>query len=445
MPLKYQWYRNVSTPVAGATMATLTIANVNAGNVGSYSLTVTNTAGRIDSAAATVALLPAPANTYEGQVVADGPEAYWRLNDTYDGSGVIIDSMGRHNGTAHSFGFPDGGAYLGFGQAGALADNADTCIQFTTGYQNMIRAPYSAALNPTNFTVECWANLASGPGAGTWFAPVGSANNTMGYAIYAGGDEVTWQGWLYLNPGWGVLSGPNWQLSQWVHLALTYEGLTESLYVNGTLVGSQLRVQSRNTEAPFNIGGGANNQFPFDGLIDEVACYPKALSAARINAHYALAAYGNNSLPVFIEPPASQTVSVGSTATFTATVTGAPTIAYQWKKDGVDIPGANSPTLSVPNTYYTDSGHQYSLAATNGVGGTVSLSAMLTVMPPSSQTNLVFRAKVGTSGSVLEIIWPAGTLYSAPAVTGPWTAVGDAALPYYTISPTNAAMFFRCE
>jgi hypothetical protein len=85
--------------------------------------------------------------------------------------------------------------------------------------------------------------------------------------------------------------------------------------------------------------------------------------------------------------------------------------------------------------------------ATNGIGGTVSLSATLTVMPPSSQTNLVFRAKAGASGSgaIMELIWPAGTLYSAPAVTGPWTAVSGATLPYYTVSPTNAAMFFRRE
>jgi len=57
----------------------------------------------------------------------------------------------------------------------------------------------------------------------------------------------------------------------------------------------------------------------------------------------------------------------------------------------------------------------------------------------------VFRAKAGTSGSVLELIWPAGTLYSAPELSGPWTVVIGATLPYYTISPTNATMFFRRE
>jgi hypothetical protein len=64
-------------------------------------------------------------------------------------------------------------------------------------------------------------------------------------------------------------------------------------------------------------------------------------------------------------------------------------------------------------------------------------------MPPASQTSLVVRPRAGTSGAVLELVWPAGTLYSATNVAGPWSAVSGAALPYYQVSPTNAAMFFR--
>jgi hypothetical protein len=51
----------------------------------------------------------------------------------------------------------------------------------------------------------------------------------------------------------------------------------------------------------------------------------------------------------------------------------------------------------------------------------------------------------GTSGQVLELIWPSGALYSGTNVIGPWTAVSGATLPYYQVWPTNAAMFFRCE
>jgi len=442
-PLRYQWYRNGTTPVAGATTTTLTIPSVNTGTVGNYTLTATNTAGKATSAIATVALLTAPAGTYENAVVTDTPEAYWRLNEP-GGSGLIADSMGRHDGTAFSFGSADGGANFAFGQTGALKNNADTCIQFATSSRNMVRVPYAAALNTSNFTVECWANLASDPGAGTWFAPVGSATSLSGYAIYAGGDDPTWQAWLYLNGSWGVLSGLNWQLGSWVHLAMTYSDQTERLYVNGVFAGSQLRTLVPNTQGTFDIGAGAGNDFAFDGLIDEVAYYPTALSAARIGAHYALGTYGNNSLPVFTQLPAAQTVPVETTVALTPTVAGAPTITYQWQKDGVALPGKTDLTLTVPDAYYTDAG-QYTLAATNGVGGVVSLPIQLTVMPPASQTNLVLRTKADTNGAVLELIWPAGTLYSAPTLTGPWSPVSSASLPYYTVSPTNSALLFRRE
>src|ERR1035438_5803026 len=71
------------------------------------------------------------ANTYESLVVADAPEAYWRLNETNDGTGMIFDSMGRHDGATRSWGGQvDGGAGFNYSQPGALADNADTCILF---------------------------------------------------------------------------------------------------------------------------------------------------------------------------------------------------------------------------------------------------------------------------------------------------------------------------
>jgi hypothetical protein len=98
LPMKYQWF-NGSAPVTGATLSTLTISNVNPANIGSYSLRVTNGGGYAISGAATVGLLTAAANTYESLVVADAPEAYWRLNET---SGPILDSMGRHDGLPYS-------------------------------------------------------------------------------------------------------------------------------------------------------------------------------------------------------------------------------------------------------------------------------------------------------------------------------------------------------
>jgi hypothetical protein len=451
LPMKYQWYKDTSA-VTNATTATLTLASVNSGNVGNYSLRVTNGGGYTNSAVASVALLPALPNTYESLVVADAPEAYWRLNETYDGTGTIFDSMGRHDGATRSFGgLVDGGAGWNYGQTGALADNADTCILFQNAAQTLITVPYSAALNTPPFSFECWANLSSLPVSPAWYAAYSSVVGNVGSGLFAMGQYGDWEEWFYKNGTWGVGHGLPMAVSQWVHLVVTCDGTWQNLYMNGVLVSSLATSFYPNTTSPFFIGAGSswtlNGDQWFDGMLDEVAWYRTVLTPGHIEARYGMGVYGTNSLPVCIQPPASQTVTVGATATFTASVVGAPTITCQWQKDGVDIPGATGLTLSVPNVYYTDGGHQYALAATNGIGGTVSLSATLTVMPPASQTNLVFRAKAGSSGSgaIMELIWPAGTLYSAPEVTGPWTMVDGATLPYFTVSPTNAALFFRRE
>ena len=55
-PLSYQWYFNTNTPVANATDSILTITNVQAGNVGSYSVVVNNTAGSVTSSNAVLTI-----------------------------------------------------------------------------------------------------------------------------------------------------------------------------------------------------------------------------------------------------------------------------------------------------------------------------------------------------------------------------------------------------
>jgi hypothetical protein len=55
-PLLYQWYFNTNSPIAAATNSTFTIASVQATNVGSYSVIVSNSAGTATSAYATLGL-----------------------------------------------------------------------------------------------------------------------------------------------------------------------------------------------------------------------------------------------------------------------------------------------------------------------------------------------------------------------------------------------------
>jgi hypothetical protein len=48
-----------------------------------------------------------------------------------------------------------------------------------------------------------------------------------------------------------------------------------------------------------------------------------------------------------------------------------------------------------------------------------------------------------TGGPLL--LWPAGTLQSAPSLTGPWGAVTGASAPSYLVTPSGAQMFYRVK
>ncbi len=64
-PFLYQWYFNTNTALANATNASLTILNAQSTNAGTYSVSITNSAGSTNSAFATLTVLPpiAPAIT----------------------------------------------------------------------------------------------------------------------------------------------------------------------------------------------------------------------------------------------------------------------------------------------------------------------------------------------------------------------------------------------
>ena len=136
-------------------------------------------------------------------------------------------------------------------------------------------------------------------------------------------------------------------------------------------------------------------------------------------------------------------MKLGATVTFTAATVGAASVLYQWQKDGVILTGATNPSLSLPSVDYTNAG-KYRVGATNSSGGVLSPVATLVVVPPASVTNLTYRISGTAPDLRLELIWPSGTLYSADDVTGPWTVVTNATVPYFQvlITPTTASKFF---
>jgi hypothetical protein len=80
-----------------------------------------------------------------------------------------------------------------------------------------------------------------------------------------------------------------------------------------------------------------------------------------------------------VSQPSSQAVVIGSNVTFTVVAAGAAPLAYQWLYNGVNIPGANSASLTLTNVQFSAAG-QYSVSISNIVDSATSASATLAVL-----------------------------------------------------------------
>lgn len=102
----------------------------------------------------------------------------------------------------------------------------------------------------------------------------------------------------------------------------------------------------------------------------------------------------DESLPPTVTPLANRTVVGGRTVFFRADVSGTPPFTFRWRRDGIDLPGETNQVLALTPTNLSLAGG-YSVAVTNASGGTVGSAANLSVVAaritrqPSSQAILV--------------------------------------------------------
>jgi hypothetical protein len=86
-------------------------------------------------------------------------------------------------------------------------------------------------------------------------------------------------------------------------------------------------------------------------------------------------------LPVIIKHPVSQTVYERESVTFTVEATGTA-LHYQWRRNGVHIPGATSASYTILSVQMGDDGASFEVMVSNQGGQILSEAAILTVLPP---------------------------------------------------------------
>ncbi len=147
----------------------------------------------------------------------------------------------------------------------------------------------------TNFTIEAWARLNTPAG---WARIFDFGNNTTSYMFLTptnGTSNGRLRFGITTNSAGGEqqINGPAaLSVGVWHHVAVTLNGNSGILYLNGVPVGTN----SGMTLRPATLGSTFNNylgksQWPdpyFNGLLDEFRIYGVTLSAAEIAATYAL-------------------------------------------------------------------------------------------------------------------------------------------------------------
>jgi Concanavalin A-like lectin/glucanases superfamily len=154
------------------------------------------------------------------------------------------------------------------------------------GVNDWVTINHSSSLNlTTGMTLEAWVQPAVAPvgwqtvvgkyqsGAPLYFLHASSdSGNRPSTGVYIGGER-------------NLIGGTQLLANIWVHLAATYDGTTQRLYVNGIQVASRPQSgQIQTSSTPVRIGGNHVWGEYFKGLIDEVRIYNRALTRTEILA-----------------------------------------------------------------------------------------------------------------------------------------------------------------
>ncbi len=107
--------------------------------------------------------------------------------------------------------------------------------------------------------------------------------------------------------------------------------------------------------------------------------------------------------PSITTQPSNQSVTVGSTATFSVVATGTTPLTYQWQKGTTPITGATAASYTTAATTSSDNGAQFEVAVTNSVGSITSNAATLTVttVAPSATDVLTYHNDIARTGQNL--------------------------------------------
>ncbi|HEY4417609.1 MAG TPA: LamG-like jellyroll fold domain-containing protein [Verrucomicrobiae bacterium] len=408
-PFGYHWrtngiYLNDGGNISGSASNVLTVTNITLANAANYDVVITNIYGSATSMAAQLTVV-APAYAYEQAVSTNHPFAYYRFNESNgDPTGTpnlpAFDYIAGANGV---YGVPtenlvDGingpqpsDGYPGF-------ENGNGAVEFIPGYgtsQVTVPAwnistntmtmvawvyPLSAETPNDGLIVNRGANVAGLCYSGSTNA---DGNYTLGYVWNNDPTTFFWDS--------GLVPPAN----QWSMVTLVVTPTDATIYLANTS-GINAAVHTyphavQTFSGPIAIGNDpvdATGNRVFNGNIDEVSIYNRALSESQVLALLGSASGVNNFFPQIAVQPVSQAPFTQQNARFSVTAVGSQPFSYQWQvwtngtymnlADSGRISGSQAATLTLSNVALSDPTN-YLVIVTNVFGAVTSSPAALTV------------------------------------------------------------------
>jgi hypothetical protein len=410
--LTYQWKRNGGN-VGGATTTSLFLSTVSRAtdNNAVYACVVSNIGSGLFTASSNATLtvplvLTNNMNNYRNLVLGQPSLVGYFPVDFNTGSTLSNVKVPASPGTLEGNASYDGRTDRAFGQRALALDRAGRLGDVTL--PNNLDYTFPAGVG----TIEAIVYMGENGvyiNSGGWTFPtifsIGEADRTtptfttlLGLSKTGDALEGSVDGIAILN--WPV---PKNLVGRFAHVAMVCDQATGvTAYVDGRSLGAQGTFATAASTSPiwFGNAGSYTNAFNgtvWSGTIDELAVYTNALSAATINAHYAMFVYGTNSAPVILSAPSSVAIFVGAannSATFSVDAEGTLPLTYQWKSNGVPILGATSTSLRLTNIVASYAA-TYSVDVHNPVTTTTAAATLSVVTPGGYAAAVIADSPVG--------------------------------------------------
>ena len=289
------------------------------------------------------------------------------------------------------------------------------------GVNDQVAVPDSASLDLTDeMTLEAWVRPTSA-NAGWRTVVMKEQADDLVYGLYAAATGFRPSGHVFVGGDDERVQAPSaLPANQWSHLATTYDGSALRIYVNGSLADTFATTGVMTASSgTLRIGGNTIWDEWFDGSIDEIRVYERALTGDEIQ----------DDMDDPIGAPAGDTTAPTVPGNLHSTAATATTVSLAWNAstDAVGVTGYGvylngnlvaSPTGTTSTVSGLTCGTSYTFAVdaadaagnrSGPAGATVSTSACPSGPDVDAPTTPTGFAKTSSTQTAISVSWSASS------------------------------------